>query len=1269
MKTYNSFDNINGQSSIIVDNDTIIEVSQLFADMTEYPIDELLDKNIGELFKTLRLGPNFDIKSINEQAGYFLFTKSFKVMFVNIEVIIGVNERVYTIKVTPNFRLEDKLDYLYQMCCENITGLLIYSVPDFTLLKANQIALDNFPPPFNTPEHTIGKPVYDLVKGWKGSSIETVWRNIVATGNSLCFKESPYSGLEKGITYWDTTLTPIKEDEKVKYIVVNSKDVTERVLGRRKIEEQMEVIKLKNKQMEAIIHNMSDELLVFDKDGKFVFSNITVFKFDDLNTCTNFDELYKRFMYFDLEGNALPYTSMPHVRIINGEKVKDQIMIVQTPKGKKYLGSTGTPMFDNEGNFCLGILCLRDMTELVNQNEVIKQQKELLEATVENMNDVVVIYDKTGNAKYINAEARKMYPFINSSSNTNNVHNVMQCFDLENNPIPVDDLPARRVIRGEKIRNERVIGKFDDNTVIVEVNAVPVYDEQNNLISAVVTHHDITQVIEYEERLRKQNEELEAIIENMSEGLAVVDKNGEYIRVNKKVREYTKKSIGINTVSKTGGSLDMGIKYYDEADELLPYYNFPAVKVIKGERFENQRIVMKNGNNAFYFDFSATPIFDDNGEVRLGVIHSHEVTEQVKKDEIIRKQKEQLEFELTYTKLLQSISMELLSEDNIQVLYEKIIDAAMQIMHSHYASIQMLHPGQSNDDKLQLLAFRGFEPEAATFWEWVNVESGSACGEALRTGNRVIVPNVKDCDFIKGTEDFAVFMETGINAVQATPLYSRSGRMVGMLSTQWREPHQPSERELRLLDVLTRQAADLIEQKQADDKISWNKEKAEILYEVTGKLLASDRPQEIVEELCVRVMKFLKCDAFFNYLVDAEKLCLRLNAYAGIPKETALEIEWLDYGAAVCGCAARDGCRIVAESIQETPDIRTDLVKSFGIRAYACHPLMEQHKVIGTLSFGTKLKDNFNEDELALMNAVANQVAIAMNRIRTEQVLRSQQQLMVKAERERNEALQKAMEMKDEFLSLISHEFRTPLNVISTAIQALNFVYADEMTDKVKEYMGTIRQNTLRQLRLVNNLLDITRANAGRIKINKKNLDIVFLTKAITESVYQYASHKGIRVTFVSTFTKRIIGIDDEKYERIVLNLLSNAIKFTPEGKSIVVNLRSSKGSICVEVKDSGIGIPPSKMDIIFERFGQVDSSLSRQAEGTGIGLSLVKKFVEALGGSVSVKSKVGKGTTFTILFPNETAAEEQNQKPMIDLMNDNRLVQTTNIEFSDIYL
>lgn len=288
--------------------------------------------------------------------------------------------------------------------------------------------------------------------------------------------------------------------------------------------------------------------------------------------------------------------------------------------------------------------------------------------------------------------------------------------------------------------------------------------------------------------------------------------------------------------------------------------------------------------------------------------------------------------------------------------------------------------------------------------------------------------------------------------------------------------------------------------------------------------------------------------------------------------------------------------------------------------------------------------------------------------VQQENEIKQHQEAVLNAEREKSEALANAIKMKDEFLSIISHEFKTPLTVINSAIQAMELICRNELTDKSRSFLNKIRQNSFRQLRLVNNLLDITRINAGKIKINKKNIDIVFISKAITETVYLYASNKGVKLSFDSSFRKKIIGIDEEKFERILLNLLSNAIKFTPVGKSILVNLRTRNGKICIQVKDSGLGIPKDKMELIFERFGQVDSSLSRQAEGTGIGLSLVKLMTEALGGTIELKSKEGKGSTFTILLPAEKVRDSESASDLIEI-NDNRLIQATAVEFSNIYL
>lgn len=274
---------------------------------------------------------------------------------------------------------------------------------------------------------------------------------------------------------------------------------------------------------------------------------------------------------------------------------------------------------------------------------------------------------------------------------------------------------------------------------------------------------------------------------------------------------------------------------------------------------------------------------------------------------------------------------------------------------------------------------------------------------------------------------------------------------------------------------------------------------------------------------------------------------------------------------------------------------------------------------------------------------------------------------ILQVEKEKKKYLERMIELKDDFLTLVSHEFKTPLTVIGTAIQAIEIFCGKELSDKAKRYLKTIKQNSFRQLRLVNNLLDITRGTAGQIRLYNRNIDIVYHTRMITESVKIYAAQKNLQIKFNSNHDEKIVYMDDEKYERVLLNILSNAIKFTPKGKNIYINLFIDD-YINLEVIDEGVGIPQEKIDVIFEKFGQVDSSLSRQAEGSGIGLYLVKSFVEMMGGSISARSTLYSGSAFLIRFPNIPPKEIENDSNYKEVDN-KRIINTMSIEFSDIYL
>lgn len=259
---------------------------------------------------------------------------------------------------------------------------------------------------------------------------------------------------------------------------------------------------------------------------------------------------------------------------------------------------------------------------------------------------------------------------------------------------------------------------------------------------------------------------------------------------------------------------------------------------------------------------------------------------------------------------------------------------------------------------------------------------------------------------------------------------------------------------------------------------------------------------------------------------------------------------------------------------------------------------------------------------------------------------------------------------KTEFFANISHELRTPLNVILGSIQLME-VYSKENTvaidhSKLNKKASIMKKNCLRLLRLINNLIDITKIDAKAFEMHLKNCNIVNIIEEITLSVSSYIENKEIKLIFDTDLEEKNIACDEEKIERILLNILSNAIKFTPKGGSIYVKIQDNGNSVCISVSDTGIGIPQDKIGEIFQRYCQINSMFTRQHEGSGIGLNIVKSLVEMHNGTITVESELGKGTTLYINLPVFVIAQEVLKHNELDK---NFKVEKINIEFSDIYL
>ncbi|ADL13413.1 sensor histidine kinase [Acetohalobium arabaticum] len=248
---------------------------------------------------------------------------------------------------------------------------------------------------------------------------------------------------------------------------------------------------------------------------------------------------------------------------------------------------------------------------------------------------------------------------------------------------------------------------------------------------------------------------------------------------------------------------------------------------------------------------------------------------------------------------------------------------------------------------------------------------------------------------------------------------------------------------------------------------------------------------------------------------------------------------------------------------------------------------------------------------------------------------------------------------------------KTPLNLIFSALQMLNSAQKNkskEGNEKIERYTNIIEQNSQRLLRLVNNIVDITKIEAGSFTLNLQNYDIVKLIKSITYSVREYIEHKNKILEFNTDSEHKVIACDAVNIERIMLNLLSNAVKFTDEGDKITVSLDDKEDSILISIKDTGIGIEEEKQEIIFQQFGQANKSFDRNNEGSGIGLSIVKSLVELHDGEIRLNSEYSAGSEFIIELPAKKISEKDNSTANSNKHQTQNLTNKINIEFSDIY-
>jgi signal transduction histidine kinase len=309
--------------------------------------------------------------------------------------------------------------------------------------------------------------------------------------------------------------------------------------------------------------------------------------------------------------------------------------------------------------------------------------------------------------------------------------------------------------------------------------------------------------------------------------------------------------------------------------------------------------------------------------------------------------------------------------------------------------------------------------------------------------------------------------------------------------------------------------------------------------------------------------------------------------------------------------------RAIPEVEMPLPSARRD-----GFRTLAAAPLLRDAEPVGAIFVSAREPNALTERHLRLLETFADQAVIAIENARLFQELA-----------DKSAQLEQASQHKSEFLANMSHELRTPLNAIIGFTEVLLEKYFGEVNAKQEDYLKDVLTSGQHLLALINDILDLSKVEAGRMELELATFDLGPALEAGLVMVKERASRGGIALSLEVAEKVGRIEADERKVKQVLFNLLTNAVKFTPDGGKVTVSARRGDGRVEVAVADTGVGIAPEDLGRIFDEFGQARNQAG-QGEGTGLGLALCKRFVELHGGTVAVTSEVGVGSTFTVALP-----------------------------------
>jgi signal transduction histidine kinase len=589
---------------------------------------------------------------------------------------------------------------------------------------------------------------------------------------------------------------------------------------------------------------------------------------------------------------------------------------------------------------------------------------------------------------------------------------------------------------------------------------------------------------------------------------------------------------------------------------------------------------------------------------------------------------ESLEQQTATSEILRVIAS---SQTDVQPVFDAIVRSAVQLLGGHSGLLSRVV-----GDQRELGAFMSTDPAAmsvlsATYPRPLN--SPGAHGQAIRDRAPVNILDMHmDLRLTEaGREDARI---GGYRSMVVVPLL-RQDEAIGALAVTRREPGGFTDDETTLLETFADQAVIAIENarlltelRARTQELTRSVEQLTALGEVGRAVSSTLNLETVLTTIVSRAVQLSGLDGgvVFEYDEGAEEFVQRAMTETGEALAEARRTTRIRKGEGVLGRTA-----VTLEPVQ-VPDIAMpgayegrlrEILIEAGIRAILAVPMVREGRLIGCLGVTRNRPGAFPAETIELLQTFATQSALAIQNARLFHEVEDKSRLLEAASRH-----------KSEFLANMSHELRTPLNAILGFSEVLAERMFGDVNEKQAEYLQDILSSGRHLLSLINDILDLSKVEAGRLELELGRFHLpAALDNALT-LVRERASRHGITLTQTMDEQVGHIVADERKVKQILLNLLSNAVKFTPEGGRVGVSVTAADGVITIVVSDTGIGIAPEDQAAIFEEFRQVGREDARKQEGTGLGLTLAKKFVELHGGRIGVQSQPGQGSTFTFTLP-----------------------------------